>query len=180
MIEIKPWQFHSEHIWLQSSEIIILIWLRCWVYKGIGLSTFWEKFLDISASIAQNHSWGSLFYWTKGALFCVVPYAPVITTVGDSAKENIENCRFVIPHVRFLHAHILYNKTEAAVRWGKIFWKENWKNFVDQAQISNVMLDLVWWDFVKFPWWGIHSNLDIIIYSFVLIGWLDFGHSSSS
>ena len=25
MIEIKPWQFHSEDIWLQSSEKIILI-----------------------------------------------------------------------------------------------------------------------------------------------------------
>ena len=39
-----------------------------------------------------------------------------------------------------------------------MFWMEKWKNFVDQSNISKVMLDLVWRDFVKFEWLGVHRQ----------------------
>ena len=49
-------------------------------------------------------------------------------------------------------------KSEAAVRWGNMFCIEKWKNFVDQANLSKVMLDLVWRDFAKFQWLGVHRR----------------------
>ena len=42
-------------------------------------------------------------------------------------------------NVNFLHAHILYKKSESAIRWKYMFCLEMWKNFVDQANISKVM-----------------------------------------
>ena len=67
----------------------------------------------------------------------------------DSTKENIESCTIFL-FFNFLHAHILYNKSEAAMKQGNLFWIQEWANFVDQANISKVMVDLVWRDFVKF------------------------------
>ena len=54
-----------------------------------------------------------------------------------------------------------------------MFWIEKWKNFVDQANISKVMLDLVWRDFVKFQWLGVHRRSEhhyLILCSDWLIG----------
>ena len=79
------------------------------------------NFYDIPAFITQNNSWDGLST-KKGALSC------------DSIKENIKNCIiFILMSIFAMHTSYS-KKSEAAIRWGNMFWIGKWKNFVDRAK----------------------------------------------
>ena len=54
-----------------------------------------------------------------------------------------------------------------------MFWIERWKKYFDLANVCKIMLNLVWREFLKFQWLGVHRCSEyryLVICSYWLIG----------